>query len=253
LSSIALSCIVFGCVCGAALLAQLLGRVLPEQHLHQDAKDAMKQGLVLVATLAALVLGLLVAAAKGTYDTQSGAIKQLSASFLLLDRFLGRYGPETKEARGLLREAAAATLERIWPENGARAGTLTPGEARVQMEALFARLAALEPHNDAQRSLKARALAIATDLTQTRLRLFAYQDSSIPPAFLVVLIFWLTFLFAGYGLQAPLNATVVTILIVCALSVSAAIFLILELDKPFAGIMRVPSAPLHETLSRLGK
>jgi hypothetical protein len=251
-STIVLSCIVFACVCGAALLALVLGRVLPEHHLRPEAKDAVKQGLVMIATLAALVLGLLVAAAKGTYDTQNSAVKQLSASVLLLDRTLSLYGPETKEARALLREATAAMLERIWPEDGARAGSVEPGEARAQMEVFYDKVATLKPHNETQGALKARALAFTADLAQTRLRLFANRDSSIPGAFLVVLVFWLAVLFAGYGLLAPPNATVVAVLIVCALSVSTAIFLILELDRPFEGIMRVSSAPLRDVLSLLG-
>jgi hypothetical protein len=253
MSSLTIACIVFACVFGAALLAMLAGRLLPEQHLSGESKDVVKLGLATIATLAALVLGLLIAAAKGTYDAQSNAVKELAAKVLLLDRLLAAYGPQTQEARELLRRAIALTSERLWPGTGARGAELAPGEARAEAEAFYAKVAGLAPKDDAQRALKARALDVTADLLQTRLRLFAQKDSSIPTPFLVVLVFWLVILFAGYGLMAPRNATVVAALLVCALSVSGAILLILELDKPFQGIMQVPSAPLREAISRLGE
>src|SRR5262249_53748453 len=114
-------------------------------------------------------------------------------------------------------------------------------------------IAELSPQNDAQRVLKARALDIMSDVTQTRLRLFTQQDSSLPLPFLVVLVFWLSILFAGYGLLAPRNATVVTVLVICTLSVSGAIFLMLELSTPFAGIMRVSGTPLRDALTMIGQ
>jgi hypothetical protein len=244
--------VVFACISGAGLLAMVAGWALPEHHLRSDSKDAVKQGLALIATLSALVLALLVAAAKGTYDTQTGAVRQLAAEVLLLDRVLSLYGPETDDARKLLRGGVAATLDRLWPDDNARPVDLTPGEARAEFDAFYDKVARLAPKDDARRALKARALDITTGLAQTRLRLFAQKDSSIPVPFLVVLVFWLMILMAGCGLLAPRNATVIAVLIVCALSVSCALFLILELDRPFEGVMRISSAPLREALSRLG-
>ena len=252
MSSLAISCVVFACVAGAGLLAMAAARALPERHLSPDSKDAIKYGLALTATLSGLVLGLLVAAAKGTYDTQTSAVRQVSTDVLLLDRALGLYGSETKEARELLRHAAASTLDQLWPGDSARPASLAPGEARSDMEAFYEKVAGLTPQKDAQRSLKARALDITADLAQTRLRLFAQKESSIPVPFLLVLVFWLMVLLASGGLLAPRNATVVGVLLVSALSVSCALFLILELDRPFEGIMRVSSAPLREALARLG-
>jgi hypothetical protein len=245
--------VVFACVFGGALLAMLLGRALPGHHLSGESKDSVKLGLATIATLAALVLGLLVAAAKGTYDAQSSAVRQMSANVILLDRLLARYGPETKEARELLRRAGAGVLDHLWPASGAGSADLAPGEGKFLFETFYDQIGDLSPKTDAQRAIKDRALGLATDLAQTRLRMFAQQDSSIPMPFLVILAFWLVILFAGYGLMSPRNGTVVAALLVCTLSVSAAILLILELDRPFAGLMRVSSAPLREAISRLGQ
>ena len=210
-------------------------------------------GMGTIATLAALVLGLLIATTKGTYDTQSGTVKELAAKVLLLDRVLAKYGPETKPARDLLHSMVEATLDRIWPQDSGREANLTPGEFRAAGEAMYDKIAELSPQNDAQRALKARALDITADIAQTRLRLFAQQQSSLPLPLLVVLVFWLSILFAGYGLLAPANATVLAVLIVCALSLSGAIFLMLELATPFAGTMRVSGAPLRDALSLIGQ
>jgi hypothetical protein len=253
MSALSISAVVFACISGVALAVMFAKRFLPEHHLSADSKDVVKLGMGTIATLAALVLGLLIATAKGTYDTQNGTVQELSAKVILLDRVLAKYGPETKETRDLLRVVVDATLDRIWPEEGAGAANLAPGEARVAGEAMYDRIADLSPHTDAQRALKARALEITSDIYQERVRLFARHNSSLPLPFLVVLVFWLIVLFAGYGLLAPRNLTVVAVLLLCTLSVSAAIFLLLELATPFAGMLRLSSGPLHDALSVLGK
>ncbi len=253
MSPLATSSVVFACIFGVALAAMVLKGFLPEHHLSADSKDVVKLGMGTIATLAAIVLGLLIATAKGTYDTQNGAIQELAAKIMLLDRVLAKYGPETKEARELLRGATEAIRHRIWPDEGVGTANLTPGEARTVGEAMYDKIADLAPQNDAQKALKARALETTTDLLQERLRLYVRHDSSLPLPFLAVLASWLVILFAGYGLVAPRNATVVAVLFVCALSVSAAIFLLLELSTPFAGILRVSSGPVQDALSALGK
>jgi Protein of unknown function (DUF4239) len=253
MSSLTIACILFACVFVAGMLAMWAARSLPGHHLAGDSKDAAKQGLALIMTLTALVLGLLVATTKGTFDTQSSAVNQLAGNVVLLDRILARYGPETKEARELLRTTVGVVLEDIWPDESARPGSRNPAEATAVKEALFDKVADLAPKTEAQTLLKARALAILIDIAQTRERMIAQKESSIPLLFLVVLGFWLVILFAGYGLLAPRNPTVITILIVCMLSISGAVFLVLELDRPFEGTVRVSSAPLRAALSRVGE
>jgi hypothetical protein len=252
-SPLAVSGIAFACILGSALVAMFCKRALPEHHLGADSKDVLKLGMGVIATLAALVLGLLIATTKGNYDAQGATVKELAAKIILLDRALSKYGSETKPLRELLQSMVTATLDRIWPQDRSQSANLTPGEARAAGEALYDKIAELSPQNDAQRALKARALDLIADVAQTRLRMFAQQDSSLPTPFLVVLVFWLSILFAGYGLLAPPNATVLAVLLVCSLSLSGAIFLMLELATPFAGIMRVSSGPLRDALSLIGQ
>jgi hypothetical protein len=252
-SSIAISSIVFACVFGSSVAAMIVRRFLPDHHLSAESRDVVKLGMGLIATLAALVLGLLIATAKGTYDAQSGIINELSANFLLLDRVLVRYGPETKDTRELLKKYVSASMGRIWPQDSGQSANLTPtGEAKAVGEILYDKVGEFTPKTEAQRELRARAISIMADIAQARLRLFARQDSALPLPFLVVLVFWASILFAGYGLLGPGNATVVVVLIVCALSVTGAIFLMLELATPFAGVMRVSDEPMRQALSLLG-
>jgi hypothetical protein len=123
---LAIRLILFACIFGPALLGLFLRGVLPEQHLRADSKDAVRLGMGMIATMAALVLGLLVASAKNFYDTQSSELTQLSANVILLDRLLARYGPETKEARDLLRGAVARALDLMWHRD-LSVKTLPPG------------------------------------------------------------------------------------------------------------------------------
>src|SRR5262249_49715890 len=157
----------------------------------------VKLGLGVIATLTALVLGLLVASAKGTYDAQDGAVRQLAADFSLLDRYLALYGPETRESRELLRQIVAATRERLWPADGRRSGDLTPGTAREAGDLFYTQLAELQPKAEVQRAVKGRALDLAAGLAQTRYRMYTQRAGSVPSPFLVVLVLWLAALFAG--------------------------------------------------------
>ena len=251
MSPMAIGWIVFALIFGSALLAMFVHKLLPAEHLSNDSKDVVKLGIALVATMSALVLSLLVASAKSAFDTRSNQLTQASADMIMLDRALARYGPETKEARSLLQRSVAATLERFWPAEGAKRIAIDPAASPV--EALYDKIEALSPQNDAQRSMQSQALTLAADMARTRLLLFEHLGASIPVPFLVVLVFWLCIIFASFGLFAPRNATVITVLCVCALSVSGAIFLILELDRSFEGLLQVSAAPLRAALAQLGR
>lgn len=253
MSSFAIALMAFGGILAGTFLGMLIARRLPEHHLSGDSKDAVKQGLALIATLTALVLGLLVATTKGTFDAQSATVKEMSANVVLLDRVLNRYGPETKEIRTLLASGVELMLKQIWPEDSGRPADLASSEVRAAGEVLFDKIAALEPKTDTQRLLKGRAVEITISLGQSRQRLLVQKESSIPSPFLFVLGFWLIILFGCYGMLAPRNLTVIVVLIVCMLSVAGALFLVLEMDRPFDGIMQVSSAPLKAALTRLGE
>ncbi len=243
--------IVMACVFGGVLLGMALRLILPEHHLSADSKDVIKLGMALTATMSALVLALLTNSAKGSYDAQRNEVTQLSANIILLDRVLAHYGPETKEARALVKLSAAGMIDRIWPENRSGLAQLAPNTAVA--EGFFDKIQELSPQNEVQRSLQAQALKTSIDIGQARLLLLEQGGRSIPMPFLALLVFWLTIIFLSFGLFAPPNATVIVTLFLCALSVSGAIFLIMELDRPFGGLIQISAAPLRNAIVHLGK
>src|SRR5215813_2115650 len=251
MSALATGGVVFACVFGGALLGLFLRSALPDHHRSSESKDVVKLGMGLLATMAALVLSLLIASAKGSYDAQSSEITQLAANVALLDRILAHYGPETKDARDSLGRSVARAIDQMWPQSGSQVAELNPAAAGG--EGFIDKVQALSPQSEAQRSLRTEALKIATDVARTRSLIFAQAGSSIPLPFLMILVFWVAVIFVSFGLFAPPNATVIATLFVCALSVSGAIFLILELDQPFQGFIQVSSAPLRTALAHLGQ
>jgi len=249
----ALSGIAFACISGGVLLGLLLRRTLPGHHLSGDAKDVVRLGTGLIGTIAALVLGLLIASAKSSFDTQSAQIKQMTAQIILIDQLLAQYGPEADTTRKLMRPVIAQLADRIWRENAAGSARPAPFESSSTGEAFYQKLQQLVPKDDAQRSNKDRAIQASTELAQTRLLLFAQSDNSIPTPFLVVLVFWLAIIFASFSLFAELNPVVIGSLLLFALSAAGAIYLILELSQPFAGLMQISSLPLREALAPLAR
>jgi hypothetical protein len=249
MNAIVVGSIVFACVFGGALFGMLLRVALPENHLSADSKDVVKLGMGLVATMSALVLGLLVASAKSSYDAQNSALTEMSSKVVLLDRVLAHYGPETKDLRNLLRETIADFLDHTWPKDHASSSQAPSGNGEI----LIDKIQDLSPQDDRHRALQAQAVSIVMALGQTRWLQFAQSASSISTPLLVMVVFWLATLFLGFGLFAPRNGTVVSSLFLTALSVSGAIVVILEMYTPYGGLIQVSSAPLRAALTQLGK
>ncbi len=254
MSPLMISLIAFVCIFGGSLFGMFLRIILPEHHLSDESKDAVKLGIGMIATMAALVLGLLTASAKGTFDTASTGLRQASARVILLDRVMAHYGPETMEARELLRRYVTSVIERIWPEDKISPAGAEAPTGKVDIEAVQDRLRQLSPRTDAQRWLQARALQISGDIAEGRWVLIEQMvQRSLPMVFLVIMVFWLTIIFATFGLFSPRNATVIVVLFVCALSAAGSLFLIMELDTPYGGLIKVSSAPVRNALVLLGK
>jgi hypothetical protein len=225
-----------------------LSTALPEHHLTADSRDTVKVGIGLIATMTALVLGLVTASAKNSFDAVDRAVKEGAIEILALDRVLARYGPETGEIRAGFKNALRARIDVIWPQGGSsKPANLDPthSETGSKVEGLVGAIHGLHPRDDAQRALQFRALDLAETLLKARWLVVAGTETSVPVPFLVILVFWLTIIFASFGLFAPRNATVLAVLFVCAVSVGGAVFLVLEMDAPFDGLLKVSADPLR--------
>ena len=252
MSALFVGLIVFACTFGGALVGIVLHRKLPEHHRDADAKDVVKLVMGLIATIAALVLSLLIATAHSSYDTQESEVQALGVHIVQLDAILAHYGPDAQEARGLLRQIVVAQLNRIWPDDGAANVNLRAPMERDAGEKLRERIADLSATTDGQRFAKNRALQLITEMGETRGLLFEQAGGSLSWPFFVILVFWVVMLFVGFGFLTRSNATVLAALFVGALSVAGAIFLILEMNRPYSGLMKISSAPIRSALAAIG-
>ena len=228
-----------------------LRSALPGHHLTEDSRHLLEIGLGIVGTMAGLVLGLIVASATGSYNAQRSELLDASAKVVLLDRVLAHYGTGAHAARNALRMAVVQTLEHIWPQEGSGAPQLDP--SAIRGEVVLDQIEDLAPATDRQRLLKPEAATLAMSIAQTRWLMFEQTGESISTPLLILLIFWFTITFVGFGIFAPPNATVVMALGLCALAVSGAIFVAIEMYMPFRGLVQISSEPLRTALAHLGR
>jgi type II secretory pathway pseudopilin PulG len=252
--ALAISGIAFACAMGAAFFGMYLSRRLPADHVSIEAKDVAKMVLAILGTLTALVLGLLIASAKSSLDGKIEQLKRAAARTIQLDRTLAGYGPETRDVRDLLQQLTETRIRGLFPGRGMSDGTIQEALSRGSgIETIQRQVLNLTPRDDAQRWFKSTALGITNEIAEARWVGLLRIAGSIQMPFLIVLIFWLTAIFASIGIFTPRNAHMVATLAVCALSVSGAVFLIVEMDQPFSGPIRIPQSTVAPVLDLLNK
>jgi hypothetical protein len=251
MKDLSISLAVFAVIFGGALIGMVVRPFLSEHHQTADSREVVKMTTGLIGTLTALVLGLLIASAKNSFDQKTNQVRQMTATIILLDDLLMRYGPEATHLRDLLRQGIQPLADRIWHEEETTVGRPVRFESSAESSAFEIELGRLSPNNDLQRSLQSRATQAFTEAAQIRLQLFAQTNGAIPTPFLVILVFWLGAIFISCTLFARTNLVVMISLLVCALSFACAIFLVLELENPFSGLMGISSEALRTALSPL--
>ena len=243
--------ILFLFLVGVTLLGRRVGRYLPEDQLSADSRDAVKLAMGFIATMTAVLLGLLITSAKGNFDTEQSEVMQMAAKVAFLDRVLALYGPEAADARLKLRDAIADGVRRMWPAK--RSGPVQSAPNEQLGDAFYVAIHRLSPHDDAQRALKTQTATLMVELGQLRSLLQAQSIPSVSKPLLIALVSWLVLIFFGFSLVAPANATTTLALVASAFSVACAVFLIVEMDHPFGGLIRIPSEPMINVLNHLAK
>jgi len=252
MSSSSIAFIVLACIFGSALFGFYLRLVLPDHHLKDDSLSTVKLAAGLIATMSALMLGLLVSSAKSSFDHVNNELVVTAARVVSLDRILADYGPETQELRASIKRDFSVKVEALTSGDASQIAKLDTPEAMSAIDALHAKLWKLAPHDDVQHGLRARALQITVELASTRSLLLLQQYGSVPMPLLSILVSWLAIIFAAFGLSSPRNNMTIGALLVGSICASGAIFLILELDRPLVGFIRIPGEPLHAALAHLG-
>jgi hypothetical protein len=248
MNTIIVSLLVAACVLSGGLAGLSMHRVLPSAHLAKETLDVVRLGTGMLSVLASLVLGLLIATAKSSFDTTDQAVRHYAAELALLNETLRDYGDGASAPRALLRKYTETLMNDIWPTNG-DPFHLSDDHAGLLMEHVREEVRALRPSDDGQKWLRDQALAINVDLLRERWLLIGEQGPNVSPAVLVILVSWITAIFVSFGLNGPRNATVVVAFLVLALSIGGSVFLILEMDRPLDGVMQISSWPLKNVLA----
>jgi hypothetical protein len=239
----------FVVIFGGSLLGLAAARALPEHHLSDRTRTAISVSVAVVGTLSALVIGLMISTASSSFSTRSREVTAISVDIIRMDRMMRRYGPEADDARAKLRIYAMAKTQELFPTAGEPPQT---DEATARMlEATQDAILSLDPTDERHRWLRSQVLTVSSDLSQARWLLVQQAGSGIPLAFLILLIFWLTIVFASVGMFAPLNGTVIAALCLCSMAVSGGIMMILELDAPFTGLVHLSAEPMHHALAQV--
>jgi hypothetical protein len=243
---------VFAVIFGGALFGMFLGKILPDQHVSTESRDAIRIVMAMLATLSAVVLGLLTGSSISSLSEKEGELRSAGVQFIMLDRTLAEYGPETAQIRALSKQLLAERISQIWPEEDG-AVSLTALSSGAGIVLVQRDLFALSPQTEQQRWLRSNALQITNTIAESRWTTIEQIGSRFPWAFFIVVVAWLTVIFASFGLYAPRNASVIAALLVAALTLAGPIFMMLEMDQPYGGLVKIPSTSLRVAFDQLGR
>jgi hypothetical protein len=241
---------IFAIVFGGAIVGMGLRRRLPPEHLGSDAKETVRLATGLIVTMTGLVLGMLVSSAKGYYDNQKNVVAQMSSQVILLNALLLDYGPETKSLRKVTHEFVEDAVDRVWPKERSGSSQLKPADNGQRINEELDRLV---PKDERQAATKGQIVsAIRNMRTAYWLMFLESEQASISIPMLLLVTSWLVAIFVSFGMFAPSNTTVQMTLLVCAVAVSGAIFVIMEMYSPFSGVLRISPVPVHDALNQMG-
>ena len=250
MNAIAVSLAVTTCIFAGGVAGLYLHRILPRHHLTKETQDVIRLGIGMLSVLASLVLGLLIATAKGSYDSTDHAIRSYAAELALLNETLRDYGGAASVPRDLLRNYTERLLQDGWPKAGTHAA-FQDDKTDQLLEHVREAIRALKPIDNGQKTLQDQAIDINLNLLRQRWLLIEQQGPSVQRVVLLVLVSWVTVIFASFGMNAPRNATVVVAFLICSIAIGGAIFLILEMDQPMGGVMQIPSWPMRNALAQM--
>jgi len=250
LNPLIISGVIFVIMVAGAIAGWAMRQRVPDHNLTDETKNVVSVSMATVATISALVLGLLISNANSSFIALGGEVTALSAQLLRLDRILQRYGPEADPARKTLREYANSKAVDLFPEN-ARDIRLSNPSTYGLLQRLEDEMLELKPKDSRDQWWLGQAMTLAGKIGDARWLIAQQVGQGTPKAFIALLAFWLTSLFASFGVFAPRNVTSVLFLTLCAIAVSGAIGMILELEKGFGALVHISPQPMREAVRAL--
>ena len=249
MTSITVGIAAFVAIFGGVLFGIAAARLLPEPHLNTETRNAVTISMAVVGTLSALVIGLLISTASTSFSARTNAISNLAVDIVRLDRSLARYGPDADGIRHALHAYAKAKVDELAAGVG---GDEMGMRTLAMLETISDQILDLRPADDRMRHIQEQSLEFLNNIATARWLLIENDKSAVPGPFLVLLIFWLSILFASFGLFAPRNATALAALLLCSLAVAGGIFMILELAAPTEGVIRPSLESIRAAIDQLG-
>ena len=246
---------VIGLIIFAVFLAGAFGgwaarQRLPAHHLTDETKSLVSVSMAVVGTISALVLGLLISNANTSFIARGDEVTALSADILRLDQMLRLYGPEANPARGKLRQYAERKTTDLFPEVARDLQVDNPGTYEVLQQVEYLMLE-LQPSDPRRQWFLEQAKVLAARIGNTRWLLAQHNGHGTPKVFVALVVFWLTLLFASFGLFAPRSFISAFVLTLCALAVAGAVEVILEFEQPFGGVLHVSQLPMRQAVYQL--
>jgi hypothetical protein len=254
------SVFLFAILCASSAVGFFVHRRLPERHRSAQSMALVQLAITLLVTFTAIVLGLLTTSVKAGFDAAYNARGEDAAQLAQMDRCLRDYGSETAPIRAQLKSYAAAVIASTWPDEPPPAGVTYPNTSNMPltgedpvlgnlMNEVGLETRSLQPKDSVHQTLMAACVQQYHDLIQARWKVIEGVRGSISAPFYWVLVFWLALLFGTFCLTAPPNPLVVTVIALCALSITVVVFVILDLDEPYGGLFSVPSASMRNALA----
>lgn len=248
MNSILIMIITFACIFGCAMIGFLTRRLLQDHYRSPPSLEVIKLSAGIVATMTALVLGLLVASTKAGFDTKAGEVRTFVVNVDLMDRTMRLYVPSLAPERKILASFVQAILDRVWANDPSK---LPPVDVLALMEEVRQTVRGLDVQSAGQKFLQARIMALSDTLMLASKELLDEGDASIPVLMLVVVVIWLSAIFFGFGLIAPFSLVTSGALAIGAAAISMSIFLIVEMDTPFNGYIAIPAASMERALAEI--
>jgi len=249
-NTLAIGLVVFAVILAGAFAGAKVQVHLPKHHLTDETKNLVNVSTAVLATISALVLGLLISNANTSFTRLGGEITTLSAEILRLDHVLRRYGDDAEPARITLLQYAERKTADLFPDNPAdfRVGNPSTYELLQRLEDL---LLALKPANARDQWWLTQATTLAAKIGDARWLIAQQIGQGTPKAFVALLVFWLALLIASFGLFAPPNLTSAATLTLCALAVAGAVAMFLELEQGFGGLVHISPEPMRQAVKTL--
>jgi len=240
--------VTFACACAGAVIGILIRWRLHDHHVTPGSQEILKLSVGVVATLTALVLGLLVGGTKQFYDAKVNELRTFVVNITLLDRALSHYEPSLIEERQLVRKFSKGMMAGLW---GVAEPASSHRDLLLKLDEVRDKVRHLQPPTDPLKSVQARVMTLTDVLMLSAAKLIETDDAAIPAPLFGVVDAWLVVIFLGLGVFTPPNRVTVPAVGMSAAAVSMAVFLVVEMSTPFSGFIVIPPAIMQQAIDQI--